>query len=350
MHPILVKVPFLHLTIWSFGAMVVLGVLVALLVTRRMCRSTGLDPEVISNAAMYSLIIGMVGARMFFVVHYYDQFRGDFAGVFAIWRGGLEFLGGAIPAIVFMLFYLRFRKLPVRRYFDILAVGLMLGLSFGRIGCFLNGCCFGKPTDLPWGVRFPYRSYAYLSQINADPKRHRAHAYLDLPRAEYASFYDEDGRWYPKPLAELTSQQRHEVTEGKYRCLAIHPTQLYAWANALLMSAILYGFWRKSCCEPDTGTPQHRFWRPGLTVALAFLLYGVTRPVLESLRDDNPFEFASLTISQIAGIFLFAFGVVLLAAHIFGCAAADGGHPQTSLGNDKSRTDAESKADPQRLT
>ena len=317
MHPTLIEIPFLHLTIWSVGAMAVLGFVMAILVTRRMCRRVGLDPEVISNAAMYSLIIGMVGARVFFVVHYHDQFRGDFGGVFAVWRGGLEFLGGAIPAILFLLLYLRYRKLPVRRYFDIMAVGLMLGLSFGRIGCFLNGCCFGRPTDLPWGVRFPYQSYAYLSQINADPRRDRAAPYLPLA-PQYLDARDEEGRWYPKPMDELTQRQRHQVTEGKYRCLPVHPTQLYASGSALLMSAILYGFWRKSRREPDLGRPHSRFWRPGLTVAMGFILYGITRPVLESIRDDNPFEWASLTISQIAGMLLLAFGVVLLALHVMG--------------------------------
>jgi len=297
--------------------MAVVGVLVAMFVTRRMCRRAALDPEVITNAALYCLIIGMIGARAFFVIHYFDEFRGDFAGIFAVWRGGLEFLGGAVPAIMFLLLYLHYRKLPVRRYFDIMAVGLMVGLSCGRIGCFLNGCCFGRPADLPWAVRFPYRSYSYLSQINADPQRHRESPYLDLPRAEYLSFYGADGRWYPKPLAELTQQQQHEVTRGKYRCLPVHPTQLYASVSALLLSGILYGFWRKSRTEPDPGVPSRRFWRPGLTVALAFVLYGITRPLLESVRDDNPFEFASLTISQIGGILLFAFGVILLAAHVF---------------------------------
>ncbi|MBN1509027.1 MAG: prolipoprotein diacylglyceryl transferase, partial [Sedimentisphaerales bacterium] len=223
MHPTLVHVPFIHITIWSFGAMAVVGVLVALLVMRRMCRHDALDPEVITNVALYCLIIGMVGARAFFVIHYFDEFRENLAGVFAIWRGGLEFLGGTVPAIIFLLLYLHYRKLPVRRYFDIMAVGLMVGLSCGRIGCFLNGCCFGRPAELPWAVRFPYRSYAYLSQINADPKRYRQSPYLDLPRDEYASFYGEDGRWYPKPLAELTPQQQYEVTKGKYRCRPIHP-------------------------------------------------------------------------------------------------------------------------------
>ena len=326
MHPILIKLPWIHLTIWSFGAMAVLGFLVGILVTRWMCRRVDLDPEVISNAAMYSLIIGMVGARVFFVVHYYNQFRGDFGSVFAVWRGGLEFLGGAIPAILFLLLYLHLRKLPIRRYFDIMAVGLMLGLSCGRIGCFLNGCCFGRPTDLPWGVRFPYRSYTYLSQINADPKRDRAAPYLPLPPG-YLDAYDADGRAYPKPLDELTPRQQYQVTKGKYRCLPVHPTQLYASGSALLMAAILYGFWRKSRTEPDPATRHARFWRPGLTVALGFILYGITRPVLESIRDDNPFEYASLTVSQIGGIFLFVFGLALMAAHLLAKPAASG--PET---------------------
>ncbi|MBN1507164.1 MAG: prolipoprotein diacylglyceryl transferase, partial [Sedimentisphaerales bacterium] len=137
---------------------------------------------------------------------------------------------------------------------------------------------------------------------------------LDLPRDEYASFYGEDGRWYPKPLAELTPQQQYEVTKGKYRCRPIHPTQLYASANALLLAGLLYGIWRKSRVE--RGTPDGRFWRPGLTVWLAFILYGITRLLLESVRDDNPFEFDSLTVSQIGGILLFVFGVILLAAHV----------------------------------
>ena len=315
MHPILIKIPWIHLTIWSFGAMAVLGFMVAILVTRRMCRRVGLDPEVISNVTMYLLIIGMVGARAFFVIHYYDEFRGDFGSVFAVWRGGLEFLGGAIPAILFLLLYLRLRKLPIRRYFDILAVGLMLGLSCGRIGCFLNGCCFGRPTDLPWAVRFPYGSYVYLSQINADPKRDRATPYLSLPPS-YLDAYDVDSRAYPKPLDELTPRQKYQVTEGRYRCLPVHPTQLYGSASALLMAAILYGFWRKSRTEPDPAGPHSRFWRPGLTVSLAFVLYGITRPVLESIRDDNPFEHASLTVSQIGGILLFVFGLVLMAVHV----------------------------------
>jgi phosphatidylglycerol:prolipoprotein diacylglycerol transferase len=314
MHPIFLRIPFVHLTIWSFGAMTVVGFVMGMLLTRRMARRSGLDPEVISDVALYCLIVGLAGARAFYVIHHLDQFHGGFLDMIAVWRGGLEFVGGAIPAIIVLLLYLHHRNLPVRRYFDILAVGLMFGLAFGRIGCFLNGCCFGKPADLPWAVRFPYRSYAYISQINPDLARDRAEPRLPLPQAEYFDFYAEDGTWYPKPLAELTRRQRREVTEGKYRCLPIHPTQLYAFANALLLCAILYASWRKSLPSLPRDKAPGWPWRPGLTVALAFLLYGVARFILESLRDDNPFEFASLTISQLVGIAVFIVGIFLLAA------------------------------------
>ena len=307
MHPQLIKIPFINLTIHSFGPMMVLGFLMGLLLIRRLSRRAGFSPEIITNAAMYSLIIGVIGARIFFVAHHFDTLRGDFLGAVAVWRGGLEFLGGVIPAVAFLLIYLRFHKQPARRYLDIMAMGLMMGLAFGRIGCFLNGCCFGRPTDLPWAVRFPYDSFAYISQINPNPARARTKPQLNLPKEEYFSFQEENGIWHPKPFDQLTEKQKHEVTKGKYRCLPIHPTQLYASANALIRCAILCAFRRK------TYKPNQRRWRHGSIVALTLMLYGLTRFILESIRDDNPLEFASLTISQILGLIIAIAGMAFLA-------------------------------------
>ena len=313
MHPRLIEIPFLHLTLWSFGAMAALGGLTALLLVRRMARRAGIDPARMVDGAMYSLLIGMVGARVFFVIHHCDQFREDWLGVFAIWHGGLEFLGGVVPVIAFLLLYTRRHKLPVRRYLDIMAVGLMMGLAFGRIGCFLNGCCYGRPTELPWAVRFPYRSYAYLSQMNPNPDRGRPEPYFELPQAEYLSFHTQDGRWFPKDLADLTESQRLEVTQGTYRCLPVHPTQLYASVNALLLCTILYAVWRRSLAPLDAGEARTRPWRPGMPFSLALVLYGIARFLLESVRDDNPFEAAGLTISQILAVALVPLGIVLFA-------------------------------------
>jgi len=312
MHPRLFEIPLIHVTIWGFGLMMVFGFLSALWLMRRLGRRAGLDAETISNLALYALIVGVIGARAFFVWHHFDEFRGEILGVFAIWRGGLEFLGGVVPAIAFLLIYLRARRLPIRRYLDILAVGLMMGLAFGRLGCFLNGCCFGRPTDVPWALRFPYRSYAYVSQINPDPQRDRAEPYLHVPPSEYAAFYTRDGRWYPKPLDALTEHQRHEVTQGKYRCLPIHPTQLYASANAFLLCGVLCLLWRRSLTGIRSDHFRDRLWRPGIAVVGLCLLYGPARFVLEAIRDDNPYEVGTLTISQIVGLVMLAAGGVLL--------------------------------------
>jgi phosphatidylglycerol:prolipoprotein diacylglycerol transferase len=313
MYPHLFKIPSLDLTIGTFGPMMVLGFLAALLLMRRLSRRAKLDYTVMTNAALYSLIAGVIGARAFFVVHHFDKFTGDFLGVIATWRGGLEFLGGVIVATCLLLLYLYFRKLPVRRYLDIIVIALMMGLAFGRIGCFLNADCFGKPTTLPWGVRFPYRSFVYISQINPDPKRNRPEPYLHLPQADYVDFYDKRGNWYPKPLEQLTPTQRHEVTKGTYRCLPVHPSQLYSSANALLLSLILYLFWRKGLKRADSEKPPKRLDRPGAITALMLIFYGFTRFLIEFIRDDNPYEFLSLTISQILGVVMIISGIILLA-------------------------------------
>jgi len=314
MRPELFEIPFIHLTIKSYGLMMVVGFLAAVALIRRLSRDITTDPRHITNAALYSLIAGVVGARAFYVVHHFDQFQGQsLYSVFAIWKGGLELVGGVILAIAVIILYLWYHKLQIRQYMDILAIGLMLALAFGRIGCFLNGCCYGKPTELPWGVQFPYNSFAYISQVNADPQRNRNEPQLKLPREEYEGYVDKEGRWYPKPLEDLTNAQKADVTKGKYRCLPVHPTQLYMSTMGAILCLILYLFWRRSKNACSSAKACRIFTSPGSTFSLMFILYGIGRYLIEFLRDDNPFEFAKLTISQILSLILIAVGVVLMA-------------------------------------
>jgi len=314
MYPELFEIPFIHLTVKSYGLMMVIGFLLAVSLIRRISRNITPDPQLITNAALYSLIGGVVGARLFYVIHHFDQFQQDPVSVFAIWLGGLELLGGVILAVAIILFYLLYNKLPIRRYLDILAIGLMLALVFGRIGCFLNGCCYGKPTELPWGVRFPYYSFAYLSQINADLERNRPQPHLKLPD-EFFGYTDKDGASYSglKPREYLTEKQKIEITEGKYRCLSIHPTQLYSSAIAALTCLILFLFWRRAQKAERLKSSKKLFTKPGCTFSLMFILYGISRFFMEFLRDDNPFEFDGLTISQNIGLAMVALGVILMA-------------------------------------
>jgi len=318
MHPELFEIPFIHLTIRSFGVMMVIGFLMGFFLIGRLGRNISSNPQLISNLALYCLLAGIIGARIFFVVHHMDQLENPWASMFAVWQGGLEFYGGVIFAIPVIILYSHRHKLPIRQCLDIMAIALMLGLAFGRLGCFLNGCGFGKQTDLPWAVRFPYDSFAYFSQINPNPERNRSEPQLELPHDEYSSYPEINTKLYPKPFEELTEQQKFEVTKGKYRCLSIHPTQLYSSANAALLSLLLYLFWRISQRADSAGNARMLLIRPGQTFALALILYGITRFLIEYLRDDNPFEYAwwavykGGTVSQNLSIYLVILGVVLM--------------------------------------
>jgi prolipoprotein diacylglyceryltransferase len=162
-------------------------------------------------------------------------------------------------------------------------------------------------------VRFPYNSFAYISQINADLERNRAQPQLVLPQEDYLGFTGTNGKWYPKHYEELTEKQKIEVTEGKYRCLPVHPTQLYSSAIAIVCCLLLYLFWRRAQKAELQKSPNKLFIKPGSIFSLMFIVYGTIRFFLEFLRDDNPFEFDSLTISQNIAIAMIVLGVVLMA-------------------------------------
>ena len=318
MYPELFKIPFTHWSVPSYGFMLVIGFLAAVSVIRHLSRDITPNPALITNAALYSLIAGVVGARLFYVVHYFDNFRGNLISIFAVWQGGLELFGGAILAIPVIVLYLVYHKLPIRRYLDILAIGLTLALAFGRAGCFLNSCCFGKPTNLPWAVRFPYHnslhthSYAYRSQAYPDLKRNRPQPQLELP-SDFFEYTEKDGLWYLelKPYEALTPQQKEMVDNGQYRCLSVHPTQLYSSANGLFLCLVLYLFWRRT--TRSSKNAKKLFASPGCTFALMLILYGITRFLIEFLRDDNPFtELTRLTVSQNICIALIVLGTSLM--------------------------------------
>ncbi len=313
MYPELFEIPLIHLTVKSYGLMMVIGFLAAVTLIRRLSLKITADPQLITNVALYSLMGGVVGARVFFVIHYFDKFAKHPLEVFYIWQGGLELLGGVVLGVAIILFYLMYHKLPIRRYLDILAVGWMLALVVGRLGCFLNGCCYGKPTELAWAVRSPYGSFAYLSQTEPDLGRDRAEPQLELPK-EYFGYEGEDDLWYAglKPYDALNEQQKVEVTRGKYRCLPVHPTQLYSSAMAALWFVVLLLFWKRVQKAEELGESNKLFAKRVCVFSLMFVLYGVSRFSIELLRDDNPFEFAALTISQLIGLGMIGLGLSLM--------------------------------------
>lgn len=324
MHPELFRIPFTDLTVKSYGMMVVVGFLAAMYIIRRLSRGMGHDAEHITTAALYSLISGVVGARAMYVIHYWDQFSGrNILDIFAVWKGGLELLGGVLTAICVIVLYLRAKKLPIRRYLDILAVGLLLALAFGRIGCLLNGCGFGRPTKSSIAITFPYDSLSYQSQVRPNPERNRNAPYINLPR-EYFGYADSNGKWheaaafdywpyYLKPFDMLTPAQQYQVVKGRYRPLPVIPTEIYSSICALLVCLALYGWRAWGISFEKKGKIPPFFLRPGSTFAVMFIFYGIVRFQLEILRDDNPIGVDGLTISQNICIGLVIAGLVLIA-------------------------------------
>jgi phosphatidylglycerol:prolipoprotein diacylglycerol transferase len=145
------------MTVYWYGVMVALAFIVGMWTAVRRAPRAGLAPERVADLIPWLIVAGLVGARIWFVVTYWDAF---FAGkpwweVFMIRHGGLVFHGGLIGAVAMVIIYARWKKLPLFKLGDTLTPSIALGHVFGRIGCFLNGCCHGSACDLPWAVRFP---------------------------------------------------------------------------------------------------------------------------------------------------------------------------------------------------
>jgi phosphatidylglycerol:prolipoprotein diacylglycerol transferase len=153
MLPRLVEIgPF---TLYSFGLMVILGFGAGLWLATRLARRRGLPGDAFLDAAVVILFAGVIGARLLFVGLNWSEYSRNILEVTALWRGGMSFHGGVIAGVLAGAWYLRRHRLPVAAMADTAAPGLALGYAIGRIGCFLNGCCYGGPTNLPWGVHFP---------------------------------------------------------------------------------------------------------------------------------------------------------------------------------------------------
>lgn len=152
MHPILFKLG--PLTIHTYGVMIAAGFLAGMYLAMREARRQGISPDMIMDLGLYILAAAIVGSRLMQVFVEHRYYLGHPLEIFMIWRGGLVFYGGFIMAVFVSIWYLRRHNLPVWKVGDILAPSLALGHAVGRVGCFTAGCCYGRPTDLPWAVTF----------------------------------------------------------------------------------------------------------------------------------------------------------------------------------------------------
>jgi phosphatidylglycerol:prolipoprotein diacylglycerol transferase len=223
MHPILVQLG--AITVYTYGVLVATGVILGLLYARRQAAKRGLPPREIWNLGIYMIFSALAVSKVWLLLSGWRYFAANPSDIFsvAVLESAGTFYGGVLGAVLAILVYTRARKLPLLPVFDIAAGALPLAHAVGRLGCFAAGCCYGRPTTLPWGVTF---TNPYAARLAGTP--------LGVP---------------------------------------LHPTQLYEAAAEFLNFLLLV--WLGA---------RRRF--AGEIIATYLILYGIERGVIEFFRGD----------------------------------------------------------------
>ena len=374
MHPTIFKIPYLPdwlADIKSYGVMMMIAFLTGIwMACRRAIRSQA-NPDIVLNIGFIALVAGVAGARIMFVWHYWDtRFANQphpWGAVFDIRAGGLEFWGGPLLTIPAVYVYLRYiAKVSARWYLDITAPSLAWGLAITRIGCFLNGCCWGSAcvdlhdpartrAEVPWAVHFPYGSPAMLQQYHFGqltlPKEllitGPSGAAEPIPK-EYLDAALADGGKTAQKLrenmdaaaraAQATTQSDPEGAQRGRDAIADSRRAFFAHQVSAIglveQQANRSGLTVQQLCELADhfrSKPVHpaqlyetisgllicwllsvMFYyrrRHGILLPWFLILYSVSRFLLEAIRQDNPLDVGGVTISQAISIGTFAAGV-----------------------------------------
>ncbi len=379
MYPTLFKIPYLPdwlADVKSYGVMMMIAFLSGIWLSCRRADRTQGNADIVLNIGFISLIFGVIGARAMYVIHYWDtRFATQPNPILAtvdIRSGGLEFWGGPLLTIPALAIYLRcFAKVSIRWYLDMTAPALAWGLAITRIGCFLNGCCWGStcvdPQDagrqraeFPWAVQFPYGSPAMVQQYRFGqltiPKELiyalSSGESMPVPRDYFDVALADDGQTrrrlderYAQSLKDLSAAQAEGADSPSYKsaremehaareALAGHPATV---VGAVENQALRYGMNVKELWQ----LAQHYHSRPihptqlyemisallicwllskmfyyrrrhGVVLPWFLVLYSCSRLLHESLRQDNPLDVAGVTISQAISIATLIAGLFLL--------------------------------------
>jgi len=253
-----------RLPIQSYGTMMLIGFLSGVYVSARRSEQIGVEKKHCMDIGVYGVAIGLAGARILHIVSNWHEFTpfletgfstARVIKMFKIWEAGLDFFGAFVTVIPFTYWYSRRYNIPALPMVDMACPALILGQAFGRVGCFLFGCCYGKTCDLPWKVQFPPDSPPYDHQLRVG-----------------------------------------EIAEGALLSAPVHPTQLYAAIGCLLTFSFLYAYW-----------PRRPY--DGFILSLLLIMTGSLRFFEELLRNDVPPTFAS--IPWLTNAHFFALGAVV---------------------------------------
>ena len=248
MYPRLVELG--PITVYTYGVLLAAAYLFGLQLARVRAKARGLDANRILDLGIYIIISALVGAKLLLLVTDFRTFAADPRELLTLARSGGVFYGGLILAVAVALFYIRRIGLPLWTTCDVFAPGIALGHVIGRFGCLFAGCCYGKPTKLPWGITFtdPFAASNVGTPLN-------------------------------QPL---------------------HPTQLYeAGAELFILIALL--------TTERKGRPY-----PGRTFWLYMLLYAISRFIIEFYRGDERGTIGMFSTSQFISILLAPLAIVML--------------------------------------
>ncbi len=311
----------------GYGVLMLCGIISGVLLLVHSARRLKLDPDLMLSLTFWMVVTGFAGARIFYVIEYWEQFSAPTWGatlgnIAKLTDGGLVVYGSFIGASITMLLFVRHHKLPVLAIADLLGPSLMVGLAFGRIGCLLNGCCWGGLCDQSnLGVTFPQGSPPFIDQIkdgsllDMQIEQHADGTYT-VKQVQPAGRGDRAGLKAGDTIQQILlpdefafNRMRHgeEVNDALLsltlkdgrrmswefgqlapRSAPVYPTQIFSAINAALILAFLWSYY-----------PFRR--RDGEVAALLVSIYPVTRILLEMIRTDESGLFAvsfKMTISQ----------------------------------------------------
>jgi len=144
------------LTIHTYGLFVATGFFIGLLITILLGKSEGIDQKQVMDMGLIIILSAIIGSRAIYVIMNISYYTDRPLDIFKIWQGGLVFSGGITSVLLVMLWYGKRHRLSFFKIADLWVPGAAIGQGIGRIGCFMAGCCYGKPTDAKWGVVFTH--------------------------------------------------------------------------------------------------------------------------------------------------------------------------------------------------
>ncbi len=327
------------LPIRGYGLMLMLGVVSAVALGYRQAKQIGWNLDRLLSLAFATVVGGIVGARIFFVVQKWSELPGDtlverLYEALKFTEGGLVVYGSIIGAIVTMGAWGWWRGYGLFAVADFVVPVFLVGLAFGRIGCLLNGCCYGGICEAPLPkVTFPRGSLPYMDQLDsghllgirvaksagqntvvgvspgtwADTQGLRpGQQWGDIRTDLFPPAKGDDPAGPPQVSAQVeVDQQAFAITKDlPERSLPTHPSQIYAAINAALLSGFLFCLW-----------PNVR--RDGIVFGLGWAMYGVSRMIEEWIRIDEAGQFGtSLSIAQWISLGGIAAGLAILAIQL----------------------------------